>query len=328
MKYTTHHLSLPIAIILAVVTVSTIGGCSNKRSQDREDYSSLIAVELTKFKPNVQPDGSFRKFKRSECPPPPNGCGGTGILKSGDGLSTMPCFLCEPDSKEIKANTQSNDDKITTKLDTTNSTETTKIKDEIKNKLSELEKIKESIKQSVKQAQQKLSKQNKLNMQDNGVSSNYCCSPDCKCENCKCELTNEKCCANCTCSKEVEPTKIKHSCCSHCDCENCNCKYPGECLVRANGDLPVRRYDWNRQEWITYRKDSEPLYQKPSKPNQVGGQKTQLSRPPAPNGYSYECDSNGCRLVPQQQQQQQQDWGGRFRFRSFGGGFGGGGGGS
>ena len=53
------------------------------------------------------------KRKRSECPPWPDGCGGTGVLLSGDKLSKMPCPYCEEAKHDATPIVQVKLDKVT-----------------------------------------------------------------------------------------------------------------------------------------------------------------------------------------------------------------------
>lgn len=156
--------SLILSLLLAIST----GGCY-KKSADHEDFSSLIATELVKNKdatPNLTP---VKKFKRSECPKPPNGCGGTGYITSGDGLFRQECPYCVPDFKEEPHNN----------------------------------------------------------------------------------------------TFLLQPPQLKVPCCVHCNCAegDCFCAYPGECLVKANGNQPVTKWDVKNKLWVTYRPNQQPKFQ-------------------------------------------------------------------
>jgi hypothetical protein len=87
-------------LLSIMLMLSIVSGCDSVIQKDYPKQQSktvianvIIREHLLNPVTNVVID---TKHKRSECPE----CKGTGKLKSGDGLKTVDCNYCEPDTKQ------------------------------------------------------------------------------------------------------------------------------------------------------------------------------------------------------------------------------------
>lgn len=64
-----------------------------------ENYTGRLAAEAAYV--TMQPVTPITpgKHRREDCPEPPNGCGGKGLVRSGDDQEWLPCPHCEPPEK-------------------------------------------------------------------------------------------------------------------------------------------------------------------------------------------------------------------------------------
>lgn len=93
--------------LLLILSLMVCLGCDANFSSTpkinyyKDQYKTEIAANIVK-QHIASPDivTITQKHKRSECPE----CKGSGILKSGDGLSTIECPYCEKDKQAINTN--------------------------------------------------------------------------------------------------------------------------------------------------------------------------------------------------------------------------------